>query len=102
MEFKINELKKGMKEVDITVEVDFLGYGNTGHRGYGEDYIFQQAMVKDETGEIKMTFWDEDAKKVKEGMKVRIENGYVTEYKGELQLNADREKGVEFLKDQGK
>lgn len=96
-EHKIKDLKRGMKDIDITVEVDFLGNSNRHHQGYGQDYVYQQAMVKDDTGEIKMTFWDDDAKKVKEGSKVRIQGGYVSVFRDELQLNADKEKGVRFI-----
>ena len=73
--YKIKDLKNGLTEVDIEVTVDFLGYNNKSHRGYGDDYILQQTMVKDETGEIKLTFWNDDAKKVKEGSKVEIIDG---------------------------
>jgi len=97
-EYKIKDLSNGLNDVDIIVTVDFLGYNNKSNRGYGDDYILQQSMVKDETGEIKMTFWNDDAKKVKEGSKVQIIEGYVSMYKGELQLNANKEKGLKFLK----
>ena len=93
-EYKIKDLKKGINDVDIVVEIDFVSEGRKG--GYGDD-PFVPAFVKDETGEIKMTFWGDDVMKAKPGKKVKVTKGYVTEYMGTLQLNARRENPVEFL-----
>ena len=93
-EYKVANLKKGMKDVDITVQIDFLG--NQSPAGYGDSYI--QGYVKDETGEMRMTFWGSDIAKAKKAKKVIVKKGYVTEYKGELQLNADRKVPLEFKK----
>lgn len=46
--------------------------------------------LADETGKIKLTLWDEQINKVNVGDRVRIENGYVNSYKGELRLNVGR------------
>ncbi len=94
-EYKIKDLKNGMKEVDIVVEIDFLGEKRTSS-GFGADN-FRQAYVKDETGEIKLTFWNEDIQKAKPKKKVKITNGYVTVYNMELQLNASKDNPLEFL-----
>ncbi len=48
------------------------------------------ARVKDETGEIKLTLWNEQVDQVAPGKKIRIENGWVKEYRGELQLSTGR------------
>lgn len=45
-----------------------------------------------------MTFWGGDVKKVKAGKKIKITKGYITEYMGQLQLNARKENPIEFLK----
>jgi len=96
-EYKVKDLKNGMKNVDITVTIDFMGYTNKGDISYG-DSLFVQAYVRDETGEIKMVFWEDDARKVKEGKKVKVTNGYISEYRKELQINAGKEGKIEFVK----
>ena len=80
----------------MTVTIDFIGQGNR-YAGYGEEK-YVPAMVKDETGEIRMTFWGDDCKQAKEGLKVKIKKGYVTEYRGQLQINVGRDGKVTFVK----
>ncbi len=45
------------------------------------------AQLKDETGQIKLSLWDAQIKMVKQGSKVRIENGYISTFRGENALN---------------
>ncbi|MCK5025396.1 MAG: hypothetical protein KAS15_02310 [Nanoarchaeota archaeon] len=96
-EYKIKDLKKGTDDVDITITIDFVAQKDTRTLYYGDErYI--RCYVVDDTGEIGMTFWGDQIKKVKEGAKVRITEGYVTEFKGMLQLNTKMENPPEFIK----
>ncbi len=45
------------------------------------------ARLADESGEIKLALWNYDAEGVEEGRRIRVEDGYVTSFRGELQLN---------------
>jgi len=94
---KISGLKEGMKNVNIEVTIDFVGEKRMS-AGYGAE-SYCPAFVKDETGEIRMTIFGPDVNKVKKrGTKIKIKKGYVTEYKGELQLNTKRESPIEIIK----
>ena len=44
------------------------------------------AFLVDDSGEIKLTLWADDAKNIKDGDEIKIENGYTNEFKGEVQL----------------
>jgi replication factor A1 len=44
----------------------------------------------DDSGRIVLVLWNEQIKKVKVGDRVRIENGYVSSYRGIKQLNVGR------------
>ena len=44
------------------------------------------AMLVDNGMEIKITLWAEDANNIQNGDKIKIENGYTNEFKGEVQL----------------
>jgi len=55
-----------------------------------ETYRVADAVVADETGSIKLTLWNEQIEQVNVGDKVKIENGYVTSFKGEKQLNVGK------------
>lgn len=96
-EYKVKDLKKGINDVDIVVTIDFLAPKDTRTLYHGDEKLARTYVV-DETGEIAMTFWGSDVKKAKKGAKVRVTNGYVTEFKGMLQLNARKDNPVEFLK----
>lgn len=48
------------------------------------------ALIKDETGEVKLTLWNEQIDSIKEGDKIEIKNGYVNEWQGEKQLSTGK------------
>lgn len=48
------------------------------------------AILQDETGEIKITLWNEQADLVNEGDTIKITNGYVGEWQGEMQLSTGK------------
>ena len=48
------------------------------------------AVLKDDTGQIKLTLWDAQIKMVKAGSKVSVENGYINSFKGENSLNVGK------------
>ena len=45
------------------------------------------AYLADAVGSIKLTLWAEDTERVKDGMEVSIEGGYITSWKEVKQLN---------------
>ena len=55
------------------------------------------AKIKDETGEISLTLWNDDVDKVNLGDKIQIKNGFVSEWQGELQLSTGKFGSLEIL-----
>ena len=93
---KIEELQSKQGKVDVEVEViskdeprEFEKFGNKGK--------VCNAMVKDDSGEIKLTLWNDDVDKVNVGDKVKATNGYVNEFQGEKQLTSGRFGKIEVL-----
>jgi replication factor A1 len=87
----IKDLRNGMKRV--TVEANVVEKGETREvrsRYKDETYNVADAVVADETGSIKLTLWNEQIDQVDVGKKIKIENGYVTSFKGEVQLNVGK------------
>jgi replication factor A1 len=87
----IKDLRNGMKRV--TVEANVVEKGETREvrsRYKDETYNVADAVVADETGSIKLTLWNEQIDQVDVGNKIKIENGYVTSFKGEVQLNVGK------------
>jgi len=86
---QIKDLQPKTGKVDIELEVvekdeprEFTKFGSVGK--------VCNAKVKDETGEIKLTLWNEQVDQINVGDKIKITNGYVSEYQGEMQLSTGK------------
>jgi replication factor A1 len=87
----IKDLRDGMKRVNV--EAKIVEKGNPREvvsRFKDETYKVADAVVADETGSIKLTLWNEQIDQVNVNDKVKIENGYVTTFRGEVQLNVGK------------
>jgi len=94
MEIKDLEVRQG--NVDVVVEVvdkgdvrEFEKFGRAGK--------VCTATVKDSSGEIKLSLWNEQVNLVNVGDKIHITNGYVNEFQGEKQLTTGRLGKLEVL-----
>ena len=85
----IKELKPKQGNVDITIDVVDVGDIREFQK-FGKAGKVATAIAKDETGDIKLTLWNDDIEKVKAGDKVHLINGYVNEWQGEIQLTTGR------------
>ncbi len=80
-----------MKRVEV--EADVVDKGSTRQvqsRMSGETFNVADAVVQDETGNVKLTLWNEQIDQVNVGDRIKIENGYVTSFKSEIQLNVGK------------
>jgi replication factor A1 len=87
---KISELKPGMK---ATIEGEVISIEPTREvrTKFGKPIRVANAKIKDESGEIIVTLWENDIEKISIGDKIEIQNGWVSEFKGTLQITAGRE-----------
>ena len=85
----VKELKSKSAVPEITLEIVSKGEPRefASERGSGK---VCNCAAKDETGEISLTLWNEQIDEFGEGDKVKIENGWVSEYKGNVQLSAGK------------
>ena len=87
----IKELNDGMKRVNVEAKVVEKGDPREVRSRFKEEtYRIVDAVVADETGSIKLTLWNEQIDQVNVGDNIKIDNGYVTSFKGELQLNVGK------------
>ena len=86
---EIKDLQPRQGKVDITVEVIEVEEPRTFEK-FGKEGRVANAKVKDGSGEIALTLWNDDIDKVKAGSKVAISNGYVNEWQGEKQLTTGK------------
>lgn len=86
---QIKDLKPKQGNVTITVDVVDVGAPREFQK-FGKAGRVATAVAKDETGDIKLTLWNEDVERIKAGDKVQLTNGYVNEWQGEMQLTTGR------------
>jgi len=86
---QVKDLKPKLGNVDITVDVVDVGEAREFNK-FGKVGKVATAIGKDETGDIKLSLWNEDVDKVKAGDKIKLTNGYVNEWQGEMQLTTGR------------
>lgn len=96
----IKDLKPNQGNVDIIADVvdkgeirEFSKFGKSGK--------VCNATLKDETGEVKLTLWNEDIDLVHIGDKIHIEKGFVNEFRGELQLTKGKFGKMEIIESKG-
>ena len=86
---KISEIKPRQGKIDIEAEVVEVNEPKEFEK-FGQKGRVANATIKDDSGEIKLTLWNDDIDKVKAGDKIKIINGYCNEFQGEKQLTAGR------------
>ena len=86
---QIKDLKPKQGNVDIVVDVVDVGAPREFQK-FGKPGKVATAIAKDETGDIKLTLWNEDIEKVNAGDKIHLINGYISEWQGEMQLTTGR------------
>lgn len=81
----ISQLKSGSSKVEIECEIVSIDTTREINK-YGRMLRVANATIKDDSGTMTLTLWNEDIDKVKAGDRIKIENGYVNEFQNKLQL----------------
>jgi len=94
MEIKDLQARQGNVEIvatvkDISEPREFEKFGKTGK--------VANATIADESGQIKLTLWNEQIDQVKLGNRIHIKNGYVGEWQSELQLSTGKFGSLDVL-----
>ena len=88
---KIKDLRDGSRRVDVEATVIQKSDSRVVKSRYrDETYQIADAIIEDDTGTIKFTLWNEQIDQVNIGDRVKIMNGYVTSFRGEIQLNTGK------------
>lgn len=86
---QIKDIQANQGKIDVEVEIVSVEEPRTFEK-FGRSGKVANAKAKDESGEITMSLWNEQVDLVKTGMKVKIINGWCSEYKGEKQLSTGK------------
>lgn len=92
----ISDLKAGDGNVELEAEVTEISEPRTFEK-FGREGRVAKATIKDESGEMTLTLWNDQIDKVKAGDKVKITKGYVGEFRGERQLSTGKWGQLEVL-----
>lgn len=93
------EQAKNMRSgINIEGTVERKGEPRTVNMKSGGTIQVCDAFLIDETGgEIKLTLWGDEVEQVKDGTKVKIENGYTTSFKGDVSLTKGKYGKLEII-----
>lgn len=87
---QIKELKSGMRAVTIEASVVSVSEPRTVNLRDGGTAKVADCVIQDDSGQIKLSLWEDHIAMVKAGSKISIENGYTNSFKGENSLNVGR------------
>ncbi len=94
---KIKELTPRMRNIELVAEVADIGEVREFNK-FGKTGRVATAKLKDDSGEIELSLWNEQIDQFGKGDTIKITNGYVKEYQGEMQLTTGMRGALELVK----
>lgn len=95
MEIKDLEINQG--NIELVAEVTEKGDTRQFDK-FGQVGKVATATLKDASGTVKLSLWNEQIEQVNIGDTVKVLNGYVKEFKGEKQITTGRMGKIEIMK----
>jgi ssDNA-binding replication factor A large subunit len=96
----LKDLQARQGNVDVEVQVIEKGAVREFQK-FGKSGKVCNAKVKDDSGEMSLTLWNDESDRINVGDRIRIQNGYVGEWQGEPQLSTGRFGKIEILESKG-
>ncbi len=82
----------------ITVEAEVLSKQEPrSFSKFGKEGRVCNATIADSTGEITLTLWNDDIEKINVGDKVKLENGWCSEFKEQRQVSSGKFGKLEIM-----
>lgn len=85
---KISDLKEGMGRVSLEATIVKKEEPRKVNTKFGETQV-ANATIEDDSGRFQLSLWGADAE-IPEGSKIKVENGFVSSFREELQLSAGK------------
>ena len=96
---RISDLKVGMKQVTVTGKViEKSATREVLSRWTTNVHRVANAIIADDSGKIKLVLWNNQIDEVSVNDSVKIENGYVSSFRGEAQVNVGRNGRLTVMK----
>ena len=79
-----------MGNINLTAKVVDVSEPKSVRTKFGYQARVATATIEDDTGKIPLTLWGRQIDEIGEGDTIEITDGYIKEFRGELQLNVPR------------
>ncbi len=94
---KISDIKVGLSGINVEAKVIEIGEPRDVNTKYGPRSV-ADAILEDETGQIKFSLWEDQIKSVSVGDKVSIQGAYVNQFRNTMQLAIPKSGKLEVVK----
>jgi replication factor A1 len=91
---KVKDITIDSKDVEVEAKVAEVGDIRLVNTRFGQKEVCT-AVIEDETGQINLSVWEDDTKKLEVGKTLIVKGAYVTEFQNKLQLNLARASTIE-------
>ncbi len=92
----IKDLKPKMGKIDLVADVASKAEPRTFDK-FGKQGRVCDALIRDATGEVKLTLWNDQVDQIGVGDKIHLTNGYADEFKGQLQVSTGKFGALEVV-----
>jgi replication factor A1 len=86
---KVKDIKNRQRKIEVELTIKEFGDVRAFSK-FGTSGRVITALGFDDTGKICITLWNDDIDRVKIGDKIKITNGYASEFQGILQITAGK------------
>ena len=93
---KVKDIKPRQRKINVELTIKDFGDLRKFSK-FGTEGRVITALGFDDTGKICITLWNKDIDKVKIGDKIKITDGYSSEFQGILQITAGRYGKLEVI-----
>ena len=90
-------MQKGMSNVSVEGKIIDISEIREVNTRYGKKSV-ADAMIEDDSGEIKISLWENQINEIKVGDKVSVTGAFVGDFRDVLQLNIPRSGKIEVKK----
>jgi len=94
---KISELKLGMTDIEVKGNIVDISEPRDVRTKFGYTTRVATATLEDDSGKILLPLWGTKIKEVNAGDTVEVKGGYVSEFRGDLQLNVPRKGEIKIV-----
>jgi replication factor A1 len=94
----VADLRTGMKRINLKAKVMEIPKPKCVFTRFGNYAAVTNALIADETGDIKLCLWNDQISSISEGDVIQIENAHISKFRGEQQLRIGKTGRLSILK----